>query len=167
MDAQQEVERSVERVRLELVSRKLMIMMLAVTAVLTGAAIVLTGAPNFIEGWFSPWSRYFLGGISFVAGLVTAIGGLVGDDTRKGWWTQVLGLAAMALWHAGMAVAYTGIVIVQGAGFVGPGEPLPLGVTGRGYVPFLYVGLTIVVVVPLVTMLRLRRPDVLGPLDHN
>ena len=165
MDAQREVERSVERVRLELVSRKLMIMVLALTAVLAGATIMLTGAPNFIEEWFSPWSRYFLGGTSFLAGMVAVAGGAIGDRTRPGWWTQVVGLTMMAAWYLGMAAAYTGVVIQQGAGFVGPGEPLAEGVTGRVYVPVLYLGLTLVALIPLVTMLRLRRPDVLGPLD--
>ena len=166
MDAQQEVDRAVERVRLELASRKLMIMTLGLTAVLAGIAVMLTGAPNFIEEWFSPWSRYFLGGFSFVAGMVTVLGGAVGDRTRPGWWTQVVGLALMAVWYAGMALAYGNIVVDQGTTIVGPGVPLSEGVTGRGYVPILYLGLTLVVLIPLATMVRLRRPGVLGPLDH-
>lgn len=165
MDSQREVDRAVERVRLELVSRKLMIMVLAVTAVLAGAVVMLTGAPNFLEDWFSPWSRYAIGGLSFFAGLVTCVGGLATDRTRPGWWTQVVGLTLMAAWYAAMCAAYTGVVIHQGAGFVGPGEPLSPGVTGRGYVPILYFGLTGVVLIPLVTMIRLQRPTVLGPLD--
>lgn len=165
MDTSTQVTRSVERVRLELVSRKLMIMIMALTAVLTGITIILTGAPNFIEEWFSPWSRYFVGGAAFLAGLVTSIGGMVGDRTRPGWWTQVFGLALMSLWNLGMCAAYLGIVVVQGTTIVGPGEPLAAGVTGRGYVPVLYLGLAAVVLMPLVTMLRLRRPGVLGPLD--
>lgn len=166
MDTQQEVDRAVERVRLELASRKLMIMALGLTAVLAGVAIILTGAPNFIEKWFSPWSRYLLGGASFAAGLTTVAGGALGDRERKGWWTQVVGLTSMAAWYAGMAVAYGAIVVRQGATIVGPGVPLSEGVTGRGYVPILYLGLTLVVVIPLCTMLRLRRPGVLGPFDH-
>lgn len=166
MDAQQEVDRAVERVRLELASRKLMIMALGLTAVLAGIAIMLTGAPNFIEEWFSPWSRYLLGGTSFLAGLIAVMGGALGDRAALGWWIQVVGLTGMALWYAGMALAYGAIVVQQGTTVVGPGEPLSEGVTGRGYVPLLYVGLTAVVMIPLVTMIRLRRPSVLGPLDH-
>ena len=78
----------------------------------------------------------------------------------------MVGLALMAVWYAGMALAYGNIVVDQGTTIVGPGVPLSEGVTGRGYVPILYLGLTLVVLIPLLTMLRLRRPGVLGPLDH-
>lgn len=165
MDAQEEVARSVERVRLELSTRKLMIMMMALTGVLTGAAIMLTGAPNFIEEWFSPWSRYLVGGSAFAAGLTTTVGGFIGDRVRVGWWTQIAGLFGLAAWNASMAAAYLAVVIRQGAGFVGPGEPLAADVTGRGYVPILYLGLMVVIMVPMVTMIRLRRPDVYGSRD--
>jgi hypothetical protein len=57
-------------------------------------------------------------------------------------------------------------VIVQGVEVVGPGEELPLGVTGRGYVPMIYLGLLAATSIPLTILVRLRRPGVYGPLDH-
>lgn len=57
-------------------------------------------------------------------------------------------------------------MIVQGVEVVGPGEELPLGVTGRGYVPMIYLGLLAATSIPLTILVRLRRPGVYGPLDH-
>lgn len=156
----------IERIRLELIARKLMIMAMAVAAVFAGAAVMLTGAPNFLEDWFSPWSRYFIGGVPFVFGSLASLGGLMTDRTSCGWWAQFSGLLGLALWYASMAVVYIGLVVVQGVSFVGPGETLPEGVTGRGYVPMIYLGLLAATCIPLVTLVRLRRPGVYGPLDH-
>lgn len=99
------------------------------------------------------------------AGALAVIGGTMTERTRCGWWNEVSGLTGMAGWALMMASVYFWRVADQGAGFVGPGEPLSAGVTGRVYVPILYLGLTFVIIVPLTTLLRLRRPDVLGPLD--
>lgn len=149
---------AVERVRLELTTRKLMVMMLAVTAVWVGIAIILTGAPRFIEEWFSPWSRYTIGSAAFLAGLTASVGGLMTDKTRRGWWVQLTGLALLVAWYASMGVAYCFLVKDQGLELVGPGEPLDPMSTGRGYVPFIYLGLSLLVLIPLGTMLRLGRP---------
>lgn len=159
MGITEEVERTIERVRLELVTRRLMIMVLAVTAVWVGIAIMVMGAPDFLETWFSPWSRYAIGGCIFLSGLTTSIGGVVGEDHLRGWWIQVIGLGGVASWFALMGLVYAILTIKQGGTVVGPGEYLSLGVTGRGYVPVLYLGLTVLTAIPLVTMLRLGRPS--------
>ena len=161
-----ERDRAIERVRLELVTRKFMIMVLAMIVVWVGIAMMLTGAPRFIEDWFSPWSRYFIGGLAFSAGLVTSIGGLIGDGCRKGWWTQVAGLSGTALWYGGMSLAYLGLLCTEGLDLVAPGEPLDDILAGRGYVPIVYFGLMIMTLTPLLTMFKLQRPGVIGPLDH-
>src|ERR1044072_7181657 len=98
--------RAVERVRLELVTRKFMVMMLALLATWVGIAMCFTGAPSFMETWFSPWSRYAIGAIAFAGGLTVSIGGVLTDLTRKGWWTQMIGLGILVLWYFGMAVSY-------------------------------------------------------------
>lgn len=147
-----------DRVRHELEARKRMVMAMGLTAVWVGIAIMVMGAPNFLEEWFSPWSRYVLGGTTFTAGLFTCIGGAYGDDTRCGWWSQVLGLSGMIAWQVFMAAAYTGRVLDQGVFLAVPGEPLNAATTGRGYVPFLYVGLALGTLIPLLTMLRNGRP---------
>lgn len=165
MTEQQNFTRSVERVRLELVGRKFMVTVLALIGVWVGVAMILTGAPNFIEDWFSPWSRYFVGGAAFLAGLLTSVGGAFRDDRRAPWWCQVIGLALLVLWYGALGAAYVGLTAQQGLAFVGPGEPLPEGITGRGYVPLVYLGLMVMTATPLATMLKLRRPDVLGPGD--
>lgn len=167
MTQTQQRDQAIERVRLELVTRKFMIMVLAMVGVWVGLAMMLTGAPSFIEDWFSPWSRYFIGGIAFGAGLTTTLGGLLGDGGRCGWWTQVAGLGLLGAWYASIGAAYVGLLYEQGGvPIVGPGEPLGAGITGRGYVPIVYAGLTIMTLTPLVTMFRLQRPDVMGPQDH-
>lgn len=153
-----EVARAVERVRLELLTRHFMVMVLALIGVWTGIAMILTGAPAFIETWFSPWSRYLIGGSALVAGMLTVGGGFVGEERRCGWWAQAIGLSGMTLWYAGMSVAYVGLTIHEGWEIVGPGQALSPGDTGRGYVPFIYLGLMLMTATPLVTMVRLRRP---------
>lgn len=156
---EEELDHSIERVRLELVTRKFMVTVLAMIAVWVGIAIMLTGAPNFIEDWFSPWSRYCVGGVAFFSGIVTSIGGLEGDETKAGWRIQVIGLTTLTLWYLCMSAAYVGLVTMQGLPIVAPGEPLPDGVTGRGYVPIVYAGLMVMTATPLATLFRLGSPD--------
>lgn len=160
--------RAIERVRLELVTRKFMVMMLAVLATWVGIAMCFTGAPAFMETWFSPWSRYAIGGIAFLGGVATSIGGLMTDRTWRGWWTQVLGLSVLCLWYTGMAVSYLILTIQEGLAVVGPGEPLAPGNSGRGYVVIVYICLVVVTGTPLFTMIRLWRPTVVGgPLEND
>jgi len=156
---------AIERVRLELVTRKFMIMVLAMIGVWVGIAMMLTGAPSFLEEWFSPWSRYFIGGAAFVGGIVTSAGGSIGDGCRKGWWTQVTGLTIMTLWYFAMGGAYLCLNARIGVPLVGPGEPLDSALSGRGYVPIVYFGLMIMTATPLVTMFTLQRPGVMSPRD--
>jgi hypothetical protein len=152
----------VERVRHELEARKRMVMAMGVTAVWVGIAIIVMGAPDFIEDFFSPWSRYALGGAAFLGGLSIALGGAWGDLSRCGWWAQVAGLSVLIGWQVFMAACYTARVLDQGVFLALPGEPLRHEVTGRGYVPFLYVGLALGTAIPLITMLRNGCPSQSG-----
>jgi MFS family permease len=147
-----------ERVRLELVKRRMTVLILALTCVWAGAFIILTGAPNFIETWFSPWSRYGVGGVAFVVGIITSVGGFIGDRSRTGWALQAIGLFGMMSWFVGMGAAYWGLIVAQGGlKLVGPGEELAGIWTGRGYVPIIYLGLALLALNPLVAMIKQRR----------
>lgn len=150
--------RAIEQVRLELVTRRLSIMVLAFFAVWIGIAMILMGAPDFIEHWFSPWSRVAFGIVSFIGGLITMSGLLVGGPLL-GWWLQVSGLATLGLWYAAMGTSYAALIIFQGSQFVRPGQELPDASTGRAYVPLIYLTLFLLAVIPLVTLLRLGRPS--------
>lgn len=157
MDTLQE-DAAIERVRLELATRKLMVMSLASIGVWVGITVILYGAPNFIETWFSPWSRYAVGGAAFGFGLTTSLAGLGSDRTRVGWWFQVIGLSGLTLWYVAMAASYVILATHQGLDLLGPGEPLHEGVTGRAYVPMVYGGLATMTAIPLLTMFSLGRP---------
>jgi hypothetical protein len=158
-----QADRAVQRIRLEMMALRFSITMLAVTTVWIGIAMILGGAPSFIEGWFSPWSRYLVGGWAFVSGLLTSAGALIGDDRRRGWWAQVVGLAGMTSWYIGMSVAYVCLAFTEGVHILGWGEPLMAGQSGRGYVGLVYLGLAFVTGGPLVTLLRIARPGAMGP----
>lgn len=147
-----------EQVQVNLQSRRLSIMLLAVTAVWIGAVMIMTGAPNFIEDWFSPWSRVVLGTLIFTAGCLTCIGCVLTDERTDGWWIQVFGLSLLTLWYGGMGAAYIGLIITQGAQWADIGQPLPPNSTGRAYVPLIYLGLLATTAVPLLTLVRLGRP---------
>lgn len=162
MKIQGGVDNAVEQVRLELVTRKLMIMLVGLIGVWVGIAIILTGAPNFVEEWFSPWSRYWVGGLALLSGFCTVFGSVWDDRTRCGWWGQAAGLAGMTIWYLSMGAIYFTLVTTQGFDLVGPGEPLAADVTGRGYVPLLYAGLAMMAATPLVTLVNLRRLDLVG-----
>lgn len=147
-----------ERIRLELVTRKFMVMVLGLIAAWVGLAIMLTGAPSFIEAWFSPWSRFYVGGVAEAAGLTVVLGGLAGDLRRSGWWTQVVGLGLLVAWYAGLGGSYAVLVAQEGIDIVAPGQPLASVDAGRAYVPLVYLGLMLLTLTPLVTMLRLGQP---------
>lgn len=148
----------VERVRLELVTRRLSIMMLGVLTVLVGGVMMMTGAPAFIEDWFSPWSRMVLGILAFLPGLMVAIGGIFDDRHPCAWWLHMLGLGGIAAWFAFMCGAYTVLVFQQGIAFAQVGQSLTSEQAGRAYVPLVYLVLFFLALIPLVTMIRVGRP---------
>jgi hypothetical protein len=153
-------QQQINRVSEEIRTRKLLVMVIANTMVAIGAMIILTGAPNFLEDWFSPWSRYLVGGVPFVAGMVVAVAGAPNGTGRISWFIQVIGLILIVAWCLALGAVYVGYVGSEGgAHLAGLGEPLAAPSTGRAYVPIVYLGLTAIVAVPLVTMLRLGPPS--------
>jgi hypothetical protein len=147
-----------ERVRIELATRKLIVMMLGVMTVLVGAVTIMTGAPAFIEDVFSPWSRVVLGALAFIPGLIVAITNTFNDRTRCIWWLQLFGLSGIAAWFAFMCGSYTWYTLAQGITFVRIGQPLDSEQAGRAYVPLIYLVLLIMSLIPLITMIRVGRP---------
>lgn len=153
-----EQERAIRTVRLGLTAHRFAVMWLAVISILVGIVMIVTGAPAFLEDWFSPWSRVVLGVLAFSPGLLTVIGVAVGPARIGGWWTQVLGLLGQAVWYASMMGAYVGLLVYEGPQWADLGEPLNAAVSGRAYVPLIYLGLLGLALIPLVTLLKIGRP---------
>lgn len=150
----------VERVRLELVTRRMSIQLLGVMTTLVGAVTMMTGAPSFIEDAFSPWSRVLLGALAFLPGLLVAIGGSFDDRRWCVWWLQVFGLLGVAAWFALMCGTYVWYTFdVVGIDFLKIGQPLASHDQGRAYVPLIYLVLFTMTLVPLITMLRIGQPE--------
>lgn len=133
-------------------------MLLGVMTVLVGGVTIMTGAPSFIEDWFSPWSRVVLGALAFAPGLLVAIGGAFDDHRPCVWWIHVMGLAGIATWFGFMCISYSVYTAEIGIDFVKIGQPLAATDSGRAYVPLVYLVLFLLAVVPLVTMIRIGRP---------
>lgn len=153
-----DADRARRSIELGLIAHRMMIMWLAITSMIIGPVIVVTGAPAFFEDWFSPWSRVMLGLLAFAPAVCTVIGAAMGTRTTGGWWTQLLGLLGQAVWYVAMLCAHVGLLIQEGPQWVRLGEPLAPGISGRGYVPLVYLGLLGLAIIPLVTMLLLGRP---------
>ena len=158
MDRYLTTEQAQRTVRLGLVAHRLMVMWLAVTSMWVGVTMIVTGAPAFLEDWFSPWSRVVLGALAFAPGLCTVLGAIIGPRRLRGWTLQVAGLLGQGLWYAAMGLAYLGLLFWEGPQWAALGEPLADGVSGRGYVPLIYLGLLGLAVIPMVTLILLGRP---------
>lgn len=153
-----ECDRQIERVRLELLTRRFMIALVGFIGAWVGIAIVLTGAPSFVEAVLGPWSRYAIGSVPLISGLAISGGYLWGEETRCGWWSQVLGLSGMTLWYSTVALIYASFAINAGITLLGFGEPLPDQMTrGFTYVPFTYLGLALMAATPLVALIKIGR----------
>lgn len=151
-------DRARQTVELGLAAHRASLLWLAVASLLVGMVMIVTGAPAFLEDWFSPWSRVVLGLAAFLPALCTVIGMVIGPARRCGWTLQVIGLSGQALWYALMMATYSALLIKEGPQFVGLGEPLSSTVSGRAYVPLIYVGLLGQALVPLWTVVRLGPP---------
>lgn len=154
-----EQERAVRTVELGLIAHRMMIMWLAIASMVVGIVMVLTGAPTFLEDWFSPWSRVVLGLLAFSPAVLTVVGAAMGPSrSNVAWWLQMFGLLGQASWYFAMLCAYIGLLMHEGPQWARLGEELAPHVSGRGYVPFIYLGLLGLAVIPLVTMMVLGRP---------
>lgn len=153
-----EQDRAVRAVRAGVAAHRLSVVWLAAISMAVGLTMILTGAPAFVEDWFSPWSRVVLGALAFAPAVCTVVGALLSHNTLPGWWMQVAGLFGQATWYGAMMVVYCGLLVDEGAQWANLGEALDPAVSGRGYVPIIYLGLLGLAVIPLVTLLRLGRP---------
>lgn len=123
-----------------------------------GLMMALTGAPAPTEAWYGPWSRLVVGGIGLLTGMVLLVGVALTDDVRRGYWALLGATAAGALWHLGLSATYAYAAITTRMDLLFPGEPLSTAVTNRGYIPFVYLGLCLLINTHLWTLVRLGRP---------
>lgn len=151
------LDQATSRIQVELATRRLIVLVLGLLAIAIGTVMIVTGAPAFIENWFSPWSRVLLGGTSALFGFM-AVFGLLYDHRLLGWLAHIGGLIGLCLWYTAIGSAYTGLLVVEGPQWANLGEPLASNVSGRGYVPLIYLGLFMINLIPLVAALKAGRP---------
>ena len=154
---QDKTQEAVARIEVELAARRLIVLVLGLLAIAVGTVMIVTGAPSFIENWFSPWSRVLLGGTSALFGFM-AVFGLLLDHRLSGWVAHLLGLLGLALWYTAIGGAYLGLLVHEGPQWADLGEPLAADVSGRAYVPLIYLGLFLLNLIPLVAALKAGRP---------
>lgn len=153
-----EAERAKRRIVLELENRTLMLCVHGGVLLILGMMMALTGAPAPTEAWYGPWSRTFVGGAGMLIGAVSLVGVALTDDSRRGYAALVVGTIAAGFWHLGLSATYAYAAATQRMELLGPGEPLSEAITNRGYIPFVYLGLTLLVSIHAVTLARLGPP---------
>lgn len=151
-------ERAHKRIVLELGNRTAMLCVHGGLLLVVGLMMALTGAPRPTEDWFGPWSRLVVGGSGLLAGAVILVGVALTDESTRGWRTQVAGTSMAALWHLGLTATYAFAAITERMEILAPGESLADGVVNRGYIPFIYLGYEMLVVIHAVTLARLGPP---------
>lgn len=152
-----EQERALNRVKLELGNRHVLILIHGLLLFEVGIVMFLTGAPDFAGQWFGPHARLALGAGAAIPGLVLIIGAWLSDESSRGYWMQVGGLLGVVLWHMTMCVLYAAYAVKTGVPLLGFDELNRPG-SARLYVPLIYANIFSLAMVHLVTLLRLGRP---------
>lgn len=156
--AQRVAERAQHRIVLELQNRIGMLCVHGGILLMIGLMMILTGAPAPAEDWWGPWARLLLGGLALAAGGTLLVGVAVSDETRGGWLAMVFGTLTACLWHVGLTLTYTYAAATEKMQILAPGEPLSEAVTSRGYIPLVYLGYVLLVLIHHVTLVRLGPP---------
>lgn len=151
-------ERAKRRIVLELENRTLMLCVHGGVLLILGMMMALTGAPAPTEAWYGPWSRVIIGGLGMLIGSVSLIGVALTDDSRRGYVALLVGTITAGFWHFGLSATYAYAAATQRMELLAPGEPLSSAITNRGYIPFVYLGLTLLVTIHAVTLARLGPP---------
>lgn len=151
-------ERATRRVTLELENRAGMLCVHGGILLMIGLMMALTGAPAPTEDWFGPWSRLAMGGFAMASGAVLLWGVAAGDERKGGWLAMTLGTGGACWWHVGLTATYAYAAIVGRMEILAPGEPLSEAITSRGYIPLVYLGYVLLLMIHNVTLLRLGPP---------
>ena len=153
-----QAERAQHRIVLELQNRIGMLCVHGGILLMIGMMMILTGAPAPAEDWWGPFARLVLGGMAMLGGAVLLVGTARGDDSRWGWSMMTIGTALAAAWHVGLTLTYTYAAATERMVILAPGEPLSEAVTSRGYIPLVYLGYVLLVLIHCATLVRLGPP---------
>lgn len=156
--ARRAAERAQHRIVLELQNRIGMMCVHGGILLMIGMMMILTGAPAPAEGWWGPYARLVLGGAAMIGGSVLLIGTARGDDSWWGWAMMTIGSALAAAWHVGLTATYTYAAATERMVILAVGETLGETVTSRGYIPLVYLGYVLLVLIHCVTLVRLGPP---------
>jgi len=156
--AQRQAARAHKRIVLELQNRIGMLCVHGGILLMIGMMMILTGAPAPAEDWWGPTARLALGGAAMIGGAVLLVGTALGDDSRRGWSMMVVGSVLAGLWHLGLTFTYAYAAATARMEILSPGEPLSEAVTSRGYIPLVYFGYVLLVLIHSITLVRLGPP---------
>lgn len=151
-------ERARRRIELELESRTLMLLAHGGLLLAAGLMMALTGAPRLTEEWFGPWARLIVGPAGMILGISLFVGVALTDDSLLGWRLQKWSTTIAGLWHLGLSGTFLIAAVRDNMELLGPGEQMAVLTSSRGYVPFVYVVLGLLVCIHTVTLWRLGRP---------
>ena len=62
------------------------------------------------------------------------------------------------IWHVGLALTYAYAATTERMAILSPGEPLDVAITNRGYIPFVYMGLMLLICIHARTLVLLGPP---------
>lgn len=150
-------DRAIERVKLELGNRHVLVMLQGLLILEVGIAMVLFGVPGFFSEWYGDHARLWFGFGAIIPGAILVYGVHVTDERRLGYYLQIIGLSGVVLWELAMAVSYA--VLAWRTGF----DVIPLWASdvenaSRPYVSLVYLNILMLALVHLVTLLRLGKP---------
>jgi hypothetical protein len=148
-------EREHREILVWLTSRTIALTLYGVMGAEVGAATLFTGGPLIGDAW--PWVRIVIGILATIGGLLTIIGGILGDRTERGWWCALIGTSLMASWVGVVGTGYALSVIHTGVFFSWPWNPVPPSL-GRLYIPLLYQSIMFLILLHVATLVRLGRP---------
>jgi hypothetical protein len=150
--------RALERIKLELANRHVLILLHGLLLFEIGIVMILTGAPDFFGQWFGPHARLWLGGGAAIPGLLLIVGAWITDERERGYWLQVAAFVGVVVWHFTMSLFYGIYAFKSGAVHVLGLNDVNQAGSARPYVPLVYTNILLLAMVHLVTLIRLGRP---------
>lgn len=151
-------ERATRRIVLELETRNLMLLAHGGLLLVVGLMMALTGAPRLTEQWFGPWARLVVGGAGLGLGAMLLVGVALTDESHLGWRLQRFASTVAGLWHLGLSGTFAFAAATDNMELLRPGQPLEVATASRGYVPFVYIVLALLVCLHASTLWRLGPP---------